>query len=172
MTEAWCGHACNFKLVVNSCKIQAQASSNSNSTKIDSNKIAALSLFLLACNRQIFFQRCDHRRSLGWGALISSVRPASSTALEVLLPKAPILVPFCLNLRKVIKKASYTAGREKTNDIVFAVAQHILYIIADGAVHERRGKPAIVVFSASPRSHYPAGSRNRDREISRSPCAC
>src|SRR5579885_3892740 len=33
----------------------------------------------------------------GWGALISNFKPASSIAFEVLLPKAPITVPFFLN---------------------------------------------------------------------------
>jgi hypothetical protein len=45
-----------------------------------------------------YFSRADTiEGAWGRGALISRVRPASSTAREVLLPKAPIFVPFCLN---------------------------------------------------------------------------
>src|SRR4030095_14820020 len=40
----------------------------------------------------------------GCGALISSLSPASSTALEVLFPNAPITVPFCLYLGRLSKR--------------------------------------------------------------------
>src|SRR5579871_4385140 len=49
----------------------------------------------------------------GRGAFISSVRPASSTAREVLLPKAPILVPFCLNLGSLSKRLLTPLGVKK-----------------------------------------------------------
>src|SRR6476469_4847848 len=49
----------------------------------------------------------------GWGALMLKVRPASSTALEVLLPKAPITVPFCLNFGTLSNKLFTPLGVKK-----------------------------------------------------------
>src|SRR6185437_12146863 len=53
--------------------------------------------FFLIVTARYFSSAETMEGAWGCGALISSVRPASSTAREVLLPKAPILVPFCLN---------------------------------------------------------------------------
>src|SRR5205085_5419400 len=49
----------------------------------------------------------------GCGALISSFNPASSTAFEVLLPNAPITVPFCLNLGTLSKRLFTPLGVKK-----------------------------------------------------------
>src|SRR6476661_239394 len=49
----------------------------------------------------------------GSGALIPSFRPASSIALEVLLPKAPITVPFCLNFGTLSKRLFTPLGVKK-----------------------------------------------------------
>src|ERR1700744_2861745 len=49
----------------------------------------------------------------GRGALMSRVRPASSTAREVLLPKAPIFVPFCLNLGMLSNRLLTPLGVKK-----------------------------------------------------------
>ena len=55
----------------------------------------------------------------GCGALISNFKPASSTALEVLLPKCANHSSVLLEFWKIIKKAFYAAGGEKTNHIIF-----------------------------------------------------
>src|SRR6476661_1404481 len=49
----------------------------------------------------------------GSGALIPSLRPASSIALEVLLPKAPMTVPFCLNFGRLSKRLLTPLGVKK-----------------------------------------------------------
>src|ERR1700730_13579335 len=49
----------------------------------------------------------------GCGALISSTKPASSTARDVLIPKAPILVPFCWYLGKLSKRLLTPLGVKK-----------------------------------------------------------
>src|SRR5574338_652984 len=49
----------------------------------------------------------------GAGAFMWSVKPASSTALEVLLPKAPILVPFCLYRGKFSNRLLTPLGVKK-----------------------------------------------------------
>src|SRR5947209_13623960 len=49
----------------------------------------------------------------GSGALMPNLSPASSMALEVLFPKAPITVPFCLNLGTLSNKLLTPLGVKK-----------------------------------------------------------
>jgi len=49
----------------------------------------------------------------GWGAFISSLSPASSIALKVFVPKAPIIVPFCLNFGTLSNKLLTPLGVKK-----------------------------------------------------------
>src|SRR5450432_1442576 len=49
----------------------------------------------------------------GNGAFISNNKPASSTALDVLFPKAPIFVPFCLNRGQLSKRLLTPLGVKK-----------------------------------------------------------
>src|SRR5580692_2716115 len=77
---------------------------------IQSSKINCYLLF----NADKYNSRADTMLgALGCGALISSTRPASSAALNVLAPKAPILVPFCLNFGKFSKRLLTPPGVKK-----------------------------------------------------------
>jgi hypothetical protein len=49
----------------------------------------------------------------GEGTLISKFKPASSTAFEVLLPNAPITVPFCLKSGTLSNKLFTPLGVKK-----------------------------------------------------------
>src|SRR6185436_559833 len=49
----------------------------------------------------------------GCGALISSFSPASSAALDVLFPNAPMTVPFCLYLGTLSNKLLTPLGVKK-----------------------------------------------------------
>src|SRR5688572_14631722 len=50
---------------------------------------------------------------LGCGTLIVNCNPASSTALDVLSPKAPMTVPFCLNAGALSNKLLTPLGVKK-----------------------------------------------------------
>src|ERR1700743_242368 len=69
--------------------------------------------FFLTVTERYFSNAETMEGACGCGALISSVSPASSTAREVLLPKAPILVPFCLNFGRLSKRLLTTLGVKK-----------------------------------------------------------
>src|ERR1700734_537296 len=83
----------------------------------------------------------------GSGALISIVKPASCTALEVLLPKAPIFVPICLNLGKLSKRLRTPLGVKKQmiSYSLFTITSLILLLM----VRYIKGvtKPQLFIFN-------------------------
>ena len=82
----------------------------------------------------------------GSGALISSFNPASSTALKVLLPNAPITVPFCLNFGRLSNKLFTPLGVKKQITSIFFLQQHFFYIVAVRTVHECECELTIISF--------------------------
>src|SRR5579864_7550264 len=83
----------------------------------------------------------------GSGALMSRVSPASCTALEVLLPKAPIFVPFCLNLGRLSNRLFTPLGVKKQmiSYSLFTITSFILLLM----VRYMNGvaKPQLFCFS-------------------------
>src|ERR1700744_5917463 len=68
--------------------------------------------------------------AFGCGALISNNKPASSTAFKVLVPKAPIFVPFCLNFGKFSNKLFTPPGvKKQITSNFFAITSLISLLI-------------------------------------------
>jgi hypothetical protein len=80
----------------------------------------------------------------GVGAGISSIKPASSTALCVVAPKAAIRVLFCLKSGKFLYKRLNAGRAEKRDNIVKHFGQ-IAKIAANGTEQYRRCKVIAVL---------------------------
>lgn len=101
-------------------------------------------LFLLCHYSKVLLQGRHHRRRLGLGGFDVQCKAGIFHCLGSVIAKGADLGTVLLELGVIIKKAFYAAGSKETNDIVFALIEDHMYVVADRTVHKWGSKSTII----------------------------